>query len=1034
MLTASPSGSPTPLPSHAPDWAIVKTHDQISGFGATDVQSVHEDYGLTGLGQTVVVIDTGVAYDHYALGGGLGTDFRVVGGWDFAENDADPFDDGPVGYHGTHVAGIIGSSDGQYAGVAPSVDIVALRVFDDDGNGNLNWIESALQWVHEHQHDFEHPITTVNMSLGVEWNETTVPAWAMLEDELLQLKQAGIFTAVSAGNSFSTYESVGLGYPAASEHVVPVASYGADGLLSSFSQRSDRVIVAPGELVMSTAPDYISGFDGVTDDFARSSGTSMAAPYVAGASVLVREAFEIAGRTQLDQDTIYQHLLATSESVFDSATDQYYQRLDLQAAVQYALPADDAGDTPDTARHIGTIFDAQGMDGMFTSTADRDYWTFVAGETGEVELTFNNYDAAEVHPQLAGASRGDSADTLRFDVVAGESYSLLLENSGGIGRYAANFELTKSPVVHVDLGEVDVASIQQQPTQSSRYRLTAAHNGWLTISAAGKTTGQVTLEDGEGNPIATGSLHDGQVRFDYRAAQGETLFLEVANTIAPLDVRLTNLVQVDGSQIHLYATVGQDRFVVRAGSEVSVSVNGETYTLDGNRVANVRIVDASDADEVWIFGTDGNDRASVSGSTASMESEGDLLTVSGSQRYSLIGRGGDDAIVIFDTAKDDIFTGRRDFALITSAGSRHFASGFEQVTMQSIHGGEDLVMLYGSEGDDALRMGAQVAEMQYDTSKITTAGFERVRAFSNQGGQDTATMMGTGNGTDRFIARPTAAFFEGNGFQHQARNFDTVHLYSTGAEDHALLYDSPGEDDLIIAGKSAVMRGTVFSIHLHDFESMTAIANAGGSDRITSRDVGGFSRYIGLRELDIFESDDYRHVVRGFEMTTVESQGDDTAILYAAIDGSDRLAEFANLAILTGPDYIKTTTGFSELSVIGETNSGFGILSVSTPNVQSMTQELPVVVTNGFVTGDPLLRVRLSRPDFRRAAKVAETFSTASDAGPAMASKFAPVSQEVDHAVSNMSTVRSPREIADDIVDSELEENLDITTRAFRSL
>ena len=51
----------------------------------------------------ITLIDTGIAYDHLALGGGFGTSFRVVGGWDFAENDADPYDDAPAGFHGTHV-------------------------------------------------------------------------------------------------------------------------------------------------------------------------------------------------------------------------------------------------------------------------------------------------------------------------------------------------------------------------------------------------------------------------------------------------------------------------------------------------------------------------------------------------------------------------------------------------------------------------------------------------------------------------------------------------------------------------------------------------------------------------------------------------------------------------------------------------------------------------------------------------------------------------------------------------------------------
>ena len=158
-----------------------------------------DTFGLTGSGQTVVIIDSGIAYDHSALGAGLGPEYRVVGGWDFTEeNDADPYDDAPAGLHGTHVAGIIGSNDEQHPGLATDVDLVALRVFNDQGKGNFEWIEQALQWVATNIDTFEHPITTINLSLVTKWKGDDVPQWAILEDEFLALKEAGLFITVAA--------------------------------------------------------------------------------------------------------------------------------------------------------------------------------------------------------------------------------------------------------------------------------------------------------------------------------------------------------------------------------------------------------------------------------------------------------------------------------------------------------------------------------------------------------------------------------------------------------------------------------------------------------------------------------------------------------------------------------------------------------------------------------------------------------------------------------------------------------------------
>src|SRR3990172_8936606 len=210
-----------------------------SAHNLTGLFAARSDYGFTGIGQTVAVIDSGIAYNHLALGGGLGANYRVVGGWDFTEeNDSNPYDDGPEGSHGTHVSGIIGADTTGTSndGVAPGVDLVGLRVFNDQGAGYFSWVESALTWIHTNRNSFANPITAVNLSLGTAWNSATIPAWAMLENEFAQLEADGIFISVSAGNSFTTYNASGLSYPAASSYVVPVMSVDDNGFLSYFIQ------------------------------------------------------------------------------------------------------------------------------------------------------------------------------------------------------------------------------------------------------------------------------------------------------------------------------------------------------------------------------------------------------------------------------------------------------------------------------------------------------------------------------------------------------------------------------------------------------------------------------------------------------------------------------------------------------------------------------------------------------------------------------------------------------------------------------
>ncbi len=449
--------------------SLANAHDQS---GLTQVRS---DYGFDGTGQTVAVIDSGIAYDHFALGGGLGANYRVVGGWDFTgENDANPYDDGGAGSHGTHVSGIIGASGGTHTGVAPGVDLVGLRVFDDVGNGYFSWVENALDWVHTNRNSFENPITAVNLSLGVaSWNADTIPNWANLEDEFAQLEADGIFVAVSAGNSFTSFNEAGLSYPAGSPHVIPVASVDDSGLLSYFSQRNSRVIAAPGRGIISTVPDYKGNNNGVVDDYASFSGTSMASPYVAGASVIIREAMEFAGYTNITQDTIYDHMIDTADSFYDSATSSYYNRLNLESAIDALIPADDFGSSVGAAHNLGTISNSTSISGLIGTLDDQDYFSFTAGSTGTMSFSATADHGLTPSYSVSGATGTVAANTLTFEVVAGETYTVSLETAAGegIGYYDAALSLESSEPV-----------ITKSVTASNGAVYTLDSENWLSVN------------------------------------------------------------------------------------------------------------------------------------------------------------------------------------------------------------------------------------------------------------------------------------------------------------------------------------------------------------------------------------------------------------------------------------------------------------------------------------------------------------------------------------------------------------------------
>ncbi len=334
----------------------------------TRAESIAASFGLSGAGQTVVVIDSGIAYDHMAFAG------RYVGGWDFAENDADPYDDASIkSSHGTHIAGVVASGDPNHLGVAHGADVVSLRVFDDRGAVYFSWVEQALRWVKDNLHSYRNPITTVTLSIGTTWNAETPPPGSVLEDELADLRAAGVFVSASAGNDFAAFGVPGLNYPSSSPSVTAAMAWQANGL-AAYSQRSESAVAAPGANIMGPVPDYVGNQNGIDDDWARKSGTSIASPYVAGASMLVREALGRSDPLSISPDQIYETLRSTADSFFDPITERTYRRINLQAALQSVVSPID-GDL----NHDGFVDAADysaWRDGLGTLYTQADYDTW----------------------------------------------------------------------------------------------------------------------------------------------------------------------------------------------------------------------------------------------------------------------------------------------------------------------------------------------------------------------------------------------------------------------------------------------------------------------------------------------------------------------------------------------------------------------------------------------------------------------------------------------------------------------------------
>ncbi|MEO6808172.1 MAG: S8 family serine peptidase [Isosphaeraceae bacterium] len=248
-------------------------------------------FGVTGKGMTVAVIDTGVNYHHEAFGDGFGPGFKVEGGWDFGDNDADP--DATSWQHGTAVAGILASSDPAHPGVAPDANIIALRVFGNDNNGDFNKIANALQWVIDHH--TEYGISAVNLSI-TDGNNYANDQFSRdgsigqrVNSKIQTLKSLNIAVVSASGNSFSGQQ--GMGFTAILPDTISVTGTDVNDRLASDAQRLGSGVGG------AAATDIAAPSIGVTgpiegNGFSTLSGTSFAAPQVTGAVVLLQQIYQ----------------------------------------------------------------------------------------------------------------------------------------------------------------------------------------------------------------------------------------------------------------------------------------------------------------------------------------------------------------------------------------------------------------------------------------------------------------------------------------------------------------------------------------------------------------------------------------------------------------------------------------------------------------------------------------------------------------------------------------------------------------------
>lgn len=270
-------------PSLKNQWAINgTTAADINAIDAWDV--THGDTSIV-----VGVIDSGIDYLHEDLkaniwtnpneipGNGIDDDINGyiddIHGWDFVNKDNDPMDDNS---HGTHVAGIIGAKGINkigISGVAWDVKLAALKILDSKGAGETVRAVDAIEYC------IKNGIKIANNSWGgASYSKA-------LYDEISKADAAGIIFIAAAGNNGANNDQTPQ-YPASFDlpNIISVAATDMNDNMATFSNygRTSVDLGAPGVDIYSCTPN---------NTYQDKSGTSMAAPFVTGAVVLIKSIY-----------------------------------------------------------------------------------------------------------------------------------------------------------------------------------------------------------------------------------------------------------------------------------------------------------------------------------------------------------------------------------------------------------------------------------------------------------------------------------------------------------------------------------------------------------------------------------------------------------------------------------------------------------------------------------------------------------------------------------------------------------------------
>jgi serine protease AprX len=304
-------------------WYDEKVHAVLdSSMASINVQQVWTDLGIEGEGVSICVLDTGIDVNHPDFAGRL----RFVEDLTGSGSAIDVYG------HGTHIASIAAgsgvASEGRFRGAAPKASIMAAKVLDDRGNGRMSDVMAGVEWALDKGADvFVLSLSTEDSSDGSDALCTILNA----------VVEEGKIVVVAAGNGGPAAYTIGS--PGAADRAITVGATIDGGEIADYSGRGPTAdgrtkpeIVAPGSNVTVALASGTNFGAPMNDFYTNVTGSSMAAPHVAGICALI-----LSANRALLPDDVKWILMDTAVDLGHPPNAQGTGRVDALAAIRAAL-------------------------------------------------------------------------------------------------------------------------------------------------------------------------------------------------------------------------------------------------------------------------------------------------------------------------------------------------------------------------------------------------------------------------------------------------------------------------------------------------------------------------------------------------------------------------------------------------------------------------------------------------------------------------------------------------------------------------